>query len=304
MTTPKAGPILVTGASSGIGNCTVRHLADQGHTVFGTVRKAKDADALRRIPNVTPVLVDVTKPEQVEAGLEEVKRFGAGLYGLVNNAGIGELGMLSSWSDEDIQRIFDVNVFGPHRMTNAFLSLLVASKGRVVNVGSRGGMLSKAYFGPYTMTKHALESYSETLRQELSPYGVHVSVIQPGGVATDIGDNMLPGTIARCMSAKPPFAEECHRLAAAFSAPPPEPTDAEESESNRKPSSPDLVAAAICDALFSPSPKPRYLVGTVWEVERLIETLVDRLLDENDNPARSYTRDELVSLLDDRLAQR
>ena len=167
--------VLVTGASAGIGHCVVRTLAERGHIVYGTIRKDSDVEKLKGIPGAIPLRVDVTIPEQIHEAVETVKNRGHGLFGLVNNAGIGELGMLNTWDNEDLRRIFDVNVFGPHRMTNAFLPFLLESRGRIVNIGSRGGMMSKPYFGPYTMTKHAMESYTETLRLELERYGVKAS---------------------------------------------------------------------------------------------------------------------------------
>ena len=307
--------VLVTGASSGIGNATAGYLAERGCRVYGTVRNEQAAAELRKIPNVVPLMLDVTKPDEIAEAVRTVTEAGHGLYGLVNNAGLGELGMVSTWIDEELFHMFDVNVFGPFRMTNAFLPLLVESKGRVVNIGSQGGMLSKNYYGPYTMTKHAIESYTETLRVELEPYGVIASVVQPGGIATNIGAASHEGTVARFRRAQPPFREEAEQILAYFTAPAPEPSaeragggaqdDATaESESNRKPSSPVIVAEAVYDALFSPAPKLHYLVGTKWEGDRVLNALMAKLLDENDNPKHSYSREQLVALLDQHLAER
>lgn len=305
MTKRTYAPILVTGASSGIGNCIARHLAEHGHTVYGTVRNREDFEKLSQIDRVTPLLVDVTNSQQVKDAVEHVTGQGLGLYGLVNNAGIGELGMLSTWTDADLHHIFNVNVFGPHRVTNAFLPLLLESKGRIVNIGSRGGMLSKAYYGPYTMTKHAMEAYTKALNDELQPYGVRAAVIQPGGVETSIGETSLPGTIARFRSTKPPFTEEAEHVLQALTAPRDEVADdVEESESNRKPSTPTVVAEAVSSALFSEHPKLRYLVATKWEIEQLIDSLIERLLDENDNPRFSYSRDEMIERLSLRISER
>ncbi|MEW5827109.1 MAG: SDR family oxidoreductase [Candidatus Bipolaricaulota bacterium] len=304
--------VLVTGASSGIGRATAEYLAVRGCRVYGTVRNEEAATRLREIPNVVPLFCDVTNPGQIRDAVASVTDAGHGLYGLVNNAGLGELGMLSTWTDEELLRMFDVNVFGPFRMTNAFLPLLLAAKGRVVNVGSQGGMLSKTYYGPYTMTKHALESYTETLRLELEPYGVLASIVQPGGVATNIGAASRDGTIARFRRAQDPFREEADQILGFLAAPPREEASSgsgeaaseAESETNRKPSPPEIVAEAIHDALFSPAPKLRYLVGTRWEGDRVLNALIAKLLDENDNPRHGYSRDELAARLDRHLAER
>ena len=298
--------VLVTGASSGIGNATARCLAERGCCVYGTVRNEESAARLREIQNVVPLMCDVTKPDEIREAVESVTGAGRGLYGLVNNAGLGELGMVSTWTDEELLHMFDVNVFGPHRMTNAFLPLLVESKGRIVNIGSQGGMLAKNYYGPYTMTKHAIEAYTETLRAELEPYGVLASVVQPGGIATNIGAASHAGTVARFQRAQPPFCEEAEQILGFLLAPPlaEEPTSAEESEANRRPSSPETVAVAVYDALFSPAPKLHYLVGTKWEGDRVINALIAKLLDENDNPKHDYSREQLVALLDQHIAER
>jgi NAD(P)-dependent dehydrogenase (short-subunit alcohol dehydrogenase family) len=288
-------------------------LAERGCRVYGTVRNEQAAGKLREIPNVVPLMVDVTKPCEIADAVRTVTNAGHGLYGLVNNAGLGELGMISMWTDEELFRMFDVNVFGPFRMTNALLPLLLESKGRIVNIGSQGGMLSKSYYGPYTMTKHAIEAYTETLRAELEPYGVLTSVVQPGGIATNIGAASRDGTVARFRRAQPPFREEAEQILAYFTAPAPEPSaeragggaqdDATaESESNRKPSSPMIVAEAVYDALFSPAPKLRYLVGTKWEGDRVLNALIAKLLDENDNPKHDYSREQLIALLDEHIA--
>jgi len=280
-------PILITGASSGIGNHLARTLSAQGVTVFATARKPADLAELGRLAHVIPLQMDVRDPEQIQAAVRLVQEAGRGLYGLVNNAGVGELGFLTTWDDHDLYDIFDVNVFGVHRVTNAFLDLLLESHGRIVNIGSQGGMITKKYYGPYTMTKHALEAYTVALDLELQPHGIKVSIVQPGGIVSEIGDNSFAGTRAHFANARPPFKEEADQILAALDQPQEaqeEPADQPESESNRKPSSPEIVTEAVLDALFSESPKLRYLVGTKWEGNRVIHALLDKLLDENDNP--------------------
>jgi NAD(P)-dependent dehydrogenase (short-subunit alcohol dehydrogenase family) len=297
--------ILVTGASTGIGYHLVNYLAERGHIVYGTVRKEEDSAKLATIENVTPLKVDVRNPEQIQAAYDFIVEQETGLYGLVNNAGIGSLGMFSTWTDEEIREIFDVNVFGIHRITNMFVRMLVESQGRVVNIGSQGGMLTSKYYGPYTMTKHAIEAYTVSLGLELESYGVRVSVIQPGGITSNAGANAFPKMMARFERAAPPFKAEADQILASFSEPPPEPEpDAPESEHNRKPSSPEIVAVAVYDALFSENPKKQYLVGTKWEGDRVINGLIEKLLAENDNPQHNYSRDELIALLDQHIQAR
>jgi NAD(P)-dependent dehydrogenase (short-subunit alcohol dehydrogenase family) len=158
------------------------------------------------------------------------------------------------------------------------------------------------------MTKHAIEAYTETLRAELEPYGVLASVVQPGGIATNIGAASRDGTIARFQRAQEPFREEAEQILGFLLAPPlaeePSAAGKDESEANRKPSSPEIVAVAVYDALFSPVPKLHYLVGTKWEGDRVLNALMAKLLDENDNPKHSYSREQLVALLDQHIAER
>lgn len=305
MNTASPRPIFVTGASTGIGHDIASSLAAKGHTVFATARKDSDLQALAAIDNVTTVRLDVRDPQQVREAVEVVARAGGGLYGLVNNAGLGDLGMVSTWTETELLDIFNVNVFGPFRLTNAFLPMLVAARGRVVLIGSQGGMISKKYYGPYTMTKHALEAYSVALRDELADYGVGVSIVQPGGIVSNIGHNSFPGLLTRCQRAEPPFRAEAQAVLESFNQPQEtSPAEAQESESNRKPSPPEIVTQAVEEALFSETPKLRYLVGTQWEGDRVLNALVEKLLDENDNPVHNYSRQQLIALLDRKIEEK
>jgi short-subunit dehydrogenase len=303
MNPPVDRPVLVTGASCGIGNCLARNLAARGSTVYATARTEVDLAKLSQIENVIPVRLDVRSAEQVQEAVRLVSSRGTGLYGLVNNAGVGGLGPFSTWTDAELFDLFNVNVFGVHRVTNAFCGLLLETKGRIVNIGSQGGMITKKYFGPYTMTKHALEAYTVALNHELSSHGVWVSIVQPGGIVSEVGANAAEGTMARFNRAQAPFLEEARQCLASLTQ---EATnaDAEESETNRKPSSPEIVSAAVFLALFSAKPKLRYLVGTRWEGDRVLNALVEKLLDENDNPQHNYSRSELIALLDLHLSKR
>lgn len=297
--------ILITGASTGIGRYLVHYLAERDHLVYAAVRKDTDFAALSDLQNIVPITLDVTNLAQIETAVAHITAQGTGLYGLVNNAGLGGLGYFTTWSEAEFQQIFDVNVAGPWRVSNAFLDLLLAAQGRIVNIGSQGGTVSKKLYGPYTMTKHALEAYTVALNEELRPFHVHVSIVQPGGIVSNIGANGLPDMVARLQRAQPPFAAEAQQILDSFDTPsaPPDP-DAPESETNRKPSSPEIVATAVHHALFSDQPKLRYMVGTHWEGNRVINTLIDRLLDANDSPVHNYSRAELLALLDQHLQAR
>ena len=297
-------PVLVTGASSGIGWHLAQHLAGMGYPVYATARNEPDIEALGALDGVTPAMLDVRDPEQIDAARRFVEKQGKGLYGLVNNAGIGGIGGFSTFTDPDMLEIFDVNVFGPHRVTNSFLSLLLESQGRIVNIGSQGGSITGRFFGPYTMTKHALEAYTESLAAELRPHGVGVSIVQPGGIVSRIDVKSEASTIRRLKSAQPPFQKEAREFLELLGKPESFDETVPESEANRKPSSAAIVADAVEDALFSETPRLRYLVGTRWEGDRVIHALVGKLLDANESPVHGYSRVELIKILDQHLGER
>lgn len=303
-------PVLVTGASTGIGRHLTERLAALGHPVYAGARKPADLEALAALPNVTAIRLDVTDPAEVAAAVRLVESRGLGLHGLVNNAGLGGLGLLTTWTDEELRELFEVNALAPIRLTRAFLPLLVASGGRVVNIGSQGGTLSMRYYGPYTMTKHALEAFTTALADELSAHGIDVSIVQPGGVESAIIASALPGIRRRFLRAGPPFEEEAAAIVAEIDAPPPPPeeqakrAEAPESAENRKPSSPEIVTVAVLDALFAPQPRRRYLVGTRWEGGRVLRTLIERLIDANECPTLGYSFPELVAMVEEQYRAR
>ena len=190
--------VVITGASTGIGAGAARHLAANGWRVFAGVRKQADGEALTQgaSGDLRPILLDVTKPDQVEAAAETVSAAlgGERLAGLVNNAGIAKMGPLAIQPMEDFRAHFDVNVFGLLTMTQAFVPLLgsdaarTGPPGRIVNITSVGGRLASPFLGAYTATKHAVEAMTDTLRRELVIYGIDAIAIGPGSVKTPIWD--------------------------------------------------------------------------------------------------------------------
>ena len=298
--------VLVTGASSGIGLHIAQTLAQAGHLVWAGVRQGADAERLSATPGLRPLLLDVRDEAAIAAAVATIEAEGAGLQGLVNTAGVGDLGPLAAWSAADLHRLFDINVYGPHRLSNALLPLLLASPGsRIVNIGSQGGSITSSGFGPYTMSKHALEAYSEALRLELAPLGVSVSIVQPGGVRSEIGAKSQAANVARLQATPAPLQPLAQQMLAALSAPEaPFRPDEPESAANRRLSEPALVSEAVQHALCSPSPQRRYLVGTRWEGERVIDALLQRLLDANDSPSLGFSLDELTQRLREHAARK
>jgi len=276
---PAAEPtkaVLVTGANSGIGHKITERLAAAGYFVYAGARKDADLEALNKIRNVQAVRLDVTKQEDIDAAVATITRAGRGLYGLVNNAGIASVGSLTTLSMDEFDLQMKVNVYGPVRMSQAFVPLLAESKGRITNIGSISGVLAGRYIGAYAMTKHAVEALTDSLAADLEPRGVIVNVVEPGNYNSEIA-----ASAARRTGQNTGW-----------------PTD----RSNYK--EPDEVAAAVELALFEPNPKRRYMVTpNQREAEITLRKQIEQLVQLNEKHAYSYDRDTLVKMLDEALAR-
>jgi len=192
MTTGLHSPsgVVITGSSTGIGAACALALDKRGFRVFAGVRSLEDGRRLKEQASdrLTPVIFDVTDEPSIAAAAAEVGEVlgDAGLAGLVNNAGIVVPGPLEIVPLDKLRLQFDVNVIGQIAVTQAFLPLLRAGKGRIVNMSSISGLVAPPFLGPYAASKFALEALSDALRSELRKWGISVSVIEPGNVATPI----------------------------------------------------------------------------------------------------------------------
>jgi len=184
----EAKAVVVTGASSGMGRACALRLAAGGFAVFAGVRKERDAQALREggARRLAPVMLDVTEPETIGEALRTVREAvgGSGLAGLVNNAGIAVTGPIELVPLDELRRQFEVNVFGQVAVTQAFLPLLRAARGRIVNVGSVGARFALPFGGALNSSKAAFESISDSLRMELRRWGIRVVLVSPGAIRT------------------------------------------------------------------------------------------------------------------------
>jgi short-subunit dehydrogenase len=193
--------VLITGATAGIGRMTALHLARAGHTVIATGRKTAELDKLRTEAtaeglDVKTLALDVTSATSIAAAVDAVAAMtgGNGPDVLVNNAGFGVLGPTSEISDSDMRRQYETNVFGLMNVTRAFLPKMVERRaGRIVNVSSVGGRITLPYFGVYNSTKYAVESLSDAMRYELRPFGIDVSLIEPGVIRTNFEATAVSG---------------------------------------------------------------------------------------------------------------
>ncbi|MHA1198917.1 MAG: SDR family NAD(P)-dependent oxidoreductase [Candidatus Heimdallarchaeaceae archaeon] len=285
------GPILITGSNTGIGRKTLELLTSKGLEVYAGARKEKDLEELDKLHNTTAIKLDVTKPEEIQQAVSTINKLGKGLYGLVNNAGIANVGPIFTHSEEAMYEMFDINVFGIHRVTNAMLPFLFKSKGRIVNISSISGILTAPFFGLYSMGKHAVEAYSDALYVNLRKDGIEVSIIEPGNFKSEIGKSMYRRRIEEKDDLRI-FMKPSHRkmqlkeMKEQFDGPDTNPE-------------PVAVAEAIYDALYSEQPKPRYLVtGNQEESRWVIKRMLFEMKQMNMEHEFSYSRDELVELLD------
>ena len=273
---PKSGAskaVLVTGASTGIGRNVTERLARAGYFVYAGARKDADLAALSTIKNVQAIRLDVTKQADVDAAVATITKAGRGLYGLVNNAGVASVGPLATMNMDEIDLQLQVNVYGPVRMTRAFLPLLLESKGRITTIGSISGILAGKDLNAYSMSKHAMEAFTDSLASELAPQGVIVNIVEPGNFNSEIGASATKRT-----GVETRFTDRS------------------------KYKEPDEVAAAVELALFEPTPKRRYMVTPdQGEAERTIRKQLEQLVQLNERQPYSYDRDTLVKMLDEAL---
>jgi len=291
--------VLVTGAGSGIGRATAERLAKAGYRVFAGARQAHHLDELRALAGVEPLSLDVRDPARVADAVGRVRETGLPLAGLLQCAGVGGIGYLHTFTDEEVRNLFETNVFAVVRLTNACLPLLLESRGRVIVVGSQGGHVSMRFLGPYTMTKHALEAYIIALDEELSPHGVRAVLVDPGGVRTSIGEKSAASDRARFERANAPFRETARQVLEGMQDPLPEfDPSRPESPANRNPVPAEAVAGVLETQLTAADPPLRVIVGTTWEGTRIFRELARRMAQVNRSPQHRHARDELVAYLD------
>ncbi len=264
------GTVLVTGASTGIGEATARHLGDLGFDVVAGVRRDEDAERLRAT-GVGAVKLDVTDPGQIEAVRAELGE--RPLAGLVNNAGIAVAAPLEFIPIDRLRQQLEVNLVGQVAVTQAMLPALRRARGRIVNVSSIGGRMALPLAGPYAASKFGLEAVSDSLRREVRQFGVNVIVIEPGGVKTPIwgkGSAMADEMLAD-------MPAEGERLYGGMMSALRKQTVKISEETG---SEPREVAEAIGMAMTKSRPRARYVVGRDAKVQAQLAKLVPaRLMD-------------------------
>lgn len=265
------GRVVVTGASTGIGAASARELARRGFHVLAGVRRDQDADALRA-PGIEPVILDITRADDVADLAARIGTQAGPLRAVVNNAGVALNAPVEAMPLDEWRRTFEVNLFGHVAVTQALLPTLLRDCGRVVNISSVGGKVAMATYGPYAGTKFALEAVSDSLRRELAPSGVRVVVVEPGGVRTEMGDRVVVTTNRLAAAMTPELQERYGPLVRAVTA-----QSAAGTSGGR---SAEDVARVIAKAVTAAKPRTRYTVGRdAAMITRLTRVLPDRTLD-------------------------
>lgn len=270
--------VLITGATAGIGRTTALHLASQGHHVIATGRKpaelaklaqehtASSAAATNGAPSkagrLDTLLLDVTSAASIASAVAEVQKItgGRGLDVLVNNAGFGVLGPTSEIDDAEMRRQYETNVFGLMNVTRAFLpKMLERRAGRIVNVSSVGGRLTLPYFGVYNSTKYAVESLSDAMRYELRPFGIDVSMIEPGVIRTNFEATAVSGMAQFSSGAYAPAMAKYEQMS---------------KTADRFASNPIVIAKAIARAVNARRPAARYVAPWSTNLALFMQTVL------------------------------
>lgn len=278
MNESKKKAVLITGSSNGIGRTITLKLIRQGYHVFAGLRKMEVGLALQKEApaDITPVLLDITIPNQIKGAAELVEKTlgeNGGLAGIINNAGVVyAVGPSELLPVDAFRQQYEINVLGTVAVTQAFLPLVRKGEGRVIIVGSAGGMLAMPFIGPYHASKFALEALADVFRRELRPWHIHVSLVQPGLIDTDIwvkGQEIsmkfqatLPAQTRllyeqRLANGWKFMLREFHKYAAP----------------------PEIVADVVCNAMNARRPKSRYPVGPRARIARLSKFIPDRISD-------------------------
>jgi NAD(P)-dependent dehydrogenase (short-subunit alcohol dehydrogenase family) len=264
---------LVTGASSGIGRATVRRLDRAGWKVFAGVRKEEDAAALREgsSPLLEPLLLDITEADAIAGAAERIGAEPGGLDGLVDNAGGAVPGPLETLPIEDFRRQIELNLTAQLAVTQAMMPAIRKTRGRIVLISSVGGRVALPFTGAYHAAKYGLEAVGDSLRQELAPWGIRVSIVEPGSIDTPIwqrGEASADATLAGSPRMQELYGPAIERYRKVIR------------DTAERGIPPEKVAAKIQHALDARRPRTRYLIGIDAQVQgRLMPVLPTPLVD-------------------------
>jgi NAD(P)-dependent dehydrogenase (short-subunit alcohol dehydrogenase family) len=262
--------VLITGASSGVGQSTAQLLSQKGYRVFGTSRSSSRIEsAFEMVP------LDVRSDESVVSCVKSVLEEAGRIDVLINNAAYELAGALEETSLDEAKAQFDTNFFGVVRMVNAVLPWMRERKhGRIINVGSFSGVSAIPFMGMYSASKAALEGYSEALRMEVAPFSIHVSLTEAGFLKTPMMDKRQPAAAPR--PAYDPWRQRAFNAFRRF---------------EQQAPGPELVADALLDIVSSASPRLHYLIGSqAKSTSRLMKLLPAGMFEQGKR--RAFTLDK------------
>lgn len=267
-------PVLVTGTSTGIGRDISLDLCNKGFHVFAGVRKLEHADGL--VPSgkgkITPLLLDVTEEQSIQAAVDLVANATDGkLYCLINNAGVAPGGPLELQHLDDIKNAINVNLVGPFAITKAVIPMLRKNQGaRIINISSISGLIALPGLSCYAATKHGLEAFNDSLRVELSQFGIFVSAIEPGTILTPIWDK-ADSAVTRLVEFNDKQIIDLYAPIISYF---------KKAAQTPKGSPVEAVTKVVGHAVTDDKPKERYLVGNDAKALKLIGMLPEKLRDK------------------------
>ena len=267
--------VLITGASSGIGKATAQTLIGKGYRVYVTARRIERMNDLKDLGCI-PVQMDITKEEDIQAVVNQIKTENAGVDILINNAGFGMYGAMEDTTIEDARYQFEVNLFGLAGLTQLILPKMREKRsGKIINISSMGGKIYTPLGSWYHATKHALEGWSDCLRLELKAFNIDVVIIEPGAIKTEFGTVMIKPMLER--SGDTAYSKLAHQLADA--------TKASYEADNA--SEPKVIADLILKAIEAKKPKTRYAAGKLakpllfirkWGGDRTFDWILSKMI--------------------------
>ncbi len=262
--------VLVTGASTGIGRATALRLDSAGWRVFAGVRREVDVEALVQVGSdrLVPLMLDVTDPAQIAAarGSIAAELEGRGLDGLVNNAGVAILGPLETLPIEDFRRQVEVNLTGQVAVTQAMLGCIRQARGRIVFISSIGGRIAFPLTGAYHASKFGVEAVGDVFRQELRPWGISVSIVEPGSIDTPIWERGEREADRIAERAHPDQGDLYGKAIASYRR--------VAKRLAERGIAPEKVAETVEHALIASRPHSRYLVGLDARIQARLKVLI------------------------------
>lgn len=265
--------ILITGCSSGIGLCAATSLKERGYRVFATARKPADVARLQAL-GLESLLLDLNDSSSIQQAVDEVlQRTEGKLYALFNNAGYLQAGAIEDLTREMNRDQFEANVFGPLELTRLVLpAMRKLGQGRIIQNSSILGIITSPYYGAYNASKFALEGYFGTLRQELRGTNIHVSLINPGPIITQLRENAFQHYQQTLNIETSLHKKAYEKMEQSYFKP---------SKADRKIASPpDAVMKQLIHALESKHPKAHYFVGSLAKILALLKRILpDSALD-------------------------